>query len=161
MLPAKLLCIIHWLRRLWQKCPIAVCKEWSQEKSSSVTNKENNFLLIHGFNIQTLSGDTYTMQKKETSDTSYKQQDGNSEILFLNLVSIDPELAASYNFSELSFVLKTVKWQLSNHRTMCIFISFTHTLQTGQWWPHGPSTAFQIQGLVFLSMTKQTKCHLS
>lgn len=73
------------------------------------------------------------MQKKETSDTSYKQQDGNSEILFLDLVSIDPEVTASYNFSELGFVLKTVKWQLSNHRTTCICISFTHTLQIDQW----------------------------
>lgn len=67
------------------------------------------------------------MWKKETSDTSYKQQDGNSEILFLNLVSIDPELAASYNFSELSFVLKTVKWQLKSQDHVYFHFLHSHT----------------------------------
>lgn len=47
-------------------------------------------------------------KKKKTLQT-YKQQNGNSKILFLNLVFVDPELTASNNFSELGFVLKTVK----------------------------------------------------
>lgn len=47
------------------------------------------------------------------------------------------------------------QYQLNLH----FFLS--HTLHIGQWWPHGPPTAFQIQGLIFLYMIKQTKCHLS
>lgn len=70
---------------------------------------------------------THTQWEKKTSDTSYKQQDGNSEIIFLNVFLL-PWTQPSYSFGELGFILKIVKWQLSNHITMCICISFAHTL---------------------------------
>lgn len=50
-----------------------------------------------------------------------------------------------------------VKWHY--HLNLHFFLSYT--LHIGQWWPRGPSTAFQMQGLIFLYMIKQTKCHLS
>lgn len=50
---------------------------------------------------------------------------------------------------------------MSNHTVIWIHMSLSYTLHIGQWWPHGPSTAFQIQGLIFLYTIKQIKHHLS
>lgn len=70
------------------------------------------------------------MGKTETSDTPHKQQDGNSEIIFLNLASIDPEFTASYNFSDLGFKNSWTAAIKSQHHVHLHFLH-SHTLQIG------------------------------